>query len=52
MLYRDMQGEALSAQAIIQRFYAGDQSAVKFVELFIELCAISIGNLITVLILT
>lgn len=49
MLYRDMQGEELSAQAIIQRFYAGDQSAVKFVELFIELCAISIGNLITVL---
>ncbi|MFP4800192.1 N-acetylglucosamine kinase [Pasteurella multocida] len=49
MLYRDMQGEALSAKAIIQRFYAGDQSAVKFVELFIELCAISIGNLITVL---
>ncbi|WP_424402837.1 N-acetylglucosamine kinase [Pasteurella sp. PK-2025] len=49
MLYRDLQGEALNAKDIIQRFYAGEQSAVNFVELFIKLCAISIGNIITVL---
>ncbi|MGC7589336.1 N-acetylglucosamine kinase [Bisgaard Taxon 46] len=49
MLYRDLQGEALSAKEVIQRFYAGDETAVKFVELFIELCAISIGNIITIL---
>lgn len=49
LLYRDLQGEALSAKDIIQRFYAGEQSAVKFVELFVELAAISIGNIITAL---
>lgn len=49
MLYRDLQGEALSAKEVIQRFYAGDETAVKFVDLFIELCAISIGNIITIL---
>ncbi|HDR1021632.1 TPA: N-acetylglucosamine kinase [Pasteurella multocida] len=49
MLYRDLQGEALSAKEVIQRFYAGDETAVKFVNLFIELCAISIGNIITIL---
>lgn len=47
MLYRDLNGESLTAKEIIQRFYAGDKSAVKFVDLFIELCAISIGNIIT-----
>ncbi|MGY4676952.1 N-acetylglucosamine kinase [Pasteurella sp. P03HT] len=49
MLYRDLQGEALSAKEIIQRFYAGEKSAVKFVELFVELCAVSIANIITAL---
>lgn len=49
MLYRDLQGEALSAKEVIQRFYAGNETAVKFVDLFIELCAISIGNIITIL---
>ncbi|MBN6710831.1 N-acetylglucosamine kinase [Haemophilus haemoglobinophilus] len=49
MLYRDLQGETLSAKEIIQRFYDKDESAVKFVELFVELCAISIGNIITAL---
>lgn len=49
MLYRDLQGEALSAKEIIDNFYAGDESAVEFVELFVELAAISIGNIITVL---
>lgn len=34
---------------IIRCFYDKDESAVKFVELFIELCAISIGNIITAL---
>lgn len=49
MLYRDLQGETLSAKEIIERFYAGDQTAVKFVQMFIELAAISIGNIITAL---
>ena len=49
MLYRDLQDEALSAKEIIDNFYAGDKSAVEFVELFVELAAISIGNIITVL---
>lgn len=48
MLYRDLQGQSLSAKEIIERFYAGEQSAVKFVELFIELAAISIGNIVTI----
>ena len=47
MLYRDLKGEALPAKEIIQRFYAGDKSAVDFVGVFIELAAISIGNIIT-----
>lgn len=49
MLYRDLQGTSLSAKEIIKKFYAGEPSAVKFVELFVELCAISIGNIITAL---
>ncbi|MFZ7266331.1 N-acetylglucosamine kinase [Avibacterium avium] len=49
MLYRDLKGESLSAKEIIQRFYAKDQSAVEFVEMFVELAAISIGNIITAL---
>jgi len=47
MLYRDLKGESLSAKDIIQRFYAGYKSAVDFVGVFIELAAISIGNIIT-----
>jgi len=47
MLYRDLKGEALPAKDIIQRFYAGDKSAVDFVGVFVELAAISIGNIIT-----
>lgn len=49
MLYRDLQGEALSAKEIITRFYANDAKARDFVALFVELCAISIGNIITAL---
>ncbi|URL01045.1 N-acetylglucosamine kinase [Avibacterium sp. 20-126] len=49
MLYRDLKGESLSAKEIIQRFYAKDQRAVAFVEMFVELAAISIGNIITAL---
>ncbi|WP_406811988.1 N-acetylglucosamine kinase [Histophilus somni] len=49
MLYHDLQGKALSAKEIIRCFYDKGESAVKFVELFIELCAISIGNIITAL---
>ena len=47
MLYRDLKGESLSAKDIIQRFYAGDKSAVDCVGVFIELAAMSIGNIIT-----
>lgn len=49
MLYRDLKGEARSAKEIIERFYAADKTAVDFVGLFIELCAISLGNIITAL---
>lgn len=49
MLYRDLKGEAVSAKEIIQRFYASDKSAVDFVSVFVELAAISIGNIITAL---
>lgn len=48
-LYRDLQGKSLSAKEIIQDFYKGEKSAVDFVEVFVELCAISIGNIITAL---
>ena len=47
MLYRDLKGEALSAKEVIQRFYVGDKTAVDFVNIFVELAAISIGNIIT-----
>ncbi|WP_386696645.1 N-acetylglucosamine kinase [Lonepinella sp. MS14436] len=47
MLYRDLKGENLSAKEIIERFYANDQTAVDFVKLFVELMAISLGNIIT-----
>ena len=46
-LYKDLKGEALSAKQIITNFYAGERQAVEFVELFVELCAICIGNIIT-----
>lgn len=49
LLYRDLQGKNLSAKEIIQDFYNGEKSAVDFVEVFVELCAISIGNIITAL---
>lgn len=47
MLYRDLKGEALSAREIIDAFYRGKESALDFVTLFVELAAISIGNIIT-----
>ncbi|QLB12974.1 N-acetylglucosamine kinase [Bisgaardia hudsonensis] len=49
MLYRDLKGESLSAKEIIKRFYNKEESAVEFVTLFIELCAVSIANIITIL---
>ncbi len=49
MLYRDLQGEALTAKEIIERFYAGDAKAKAFTDLFVELWAISVGNIITAL---
>ena len=47
MLYRDLKGEELSAKEIIDRFYVKEESAVDFVRIFVELAAISIGNIIT-----
>ncbi|WP_439257617.1 N-acetylglucosamine kinase [Lonepinella sp. BR2271] len=47
LLYHDLKGEQLSAKDIIERFYAKDKTAVEFVDLFVELAAISIGNIIT-----
>ena len=47
MLYRDLKGDALSAKEIIDRFYEEEESAVDFVRIFVELAAISIGNIIT-----
>ncbi|MDH2925373.1 N-acetylglucosamine kinase [Nicoletella semolina] len=49
MLYRDLQGEELSAKEIIKRFYQNEDKTVKFVAMFVELMAASIGNLITAL---
>lgn len=49
MLYRDLVGEPLSAKTIIENFYQNEAKAVEFVEKYIELMAISLGNLITVL---
>ena len=49
MLYRDLVGENIDARTIIQRFEQNDRKTVEFVEMFIELMAISIGNLITIL---
>lgn len=49
LLYRDFYAEKLNAKEIIQRFYANEERAVKFVEMFVELAAISIGNIITAL---
>ncbi|MCK3657388.1 N-acetylglucosamine kinase [Pasteurellaceae bacterium Pebbles2] len=49
MLYQALKGESLTAKQIIENFYAGEQTAVEFVELFVEFSAISIGNIITAL---
>lgn len=49
MLYRDLVGEAISAKEIIEKFQQKEPKAVEFVEKYIELMAISIGNLITIL---
>lgn len=49
LLFNDLVGEKISAKEIIERFYNNEQKVVEFVENYIELMAISIGNLITVL---
>ncbi|MEG9475387.1 N-acetylglucosamine kinase [Mannheimia indoligenes] len=49
LLFNDLVGEQISAKEIIERFYNNEQKVVEFVEKYIELMAISIGNLITVL---
>ncbi|MEG9545324.1 N-acetylglucosamine kinase [Mannheimia sp. HC-2023] len=49
LLFNDLVGEKISAKEIIERFYNNEQKVVEFVEKYIELMAVSIGNLITVL---
>lgn len=49
LLFADLVGEKVSAKEIIERFYTQDTKVVEFVEKYIELMAISIGNLITIL---
>ncbi len=48
-LYRDLCGESLSAPVIIERFYAGDEEVVAFVEMFVKVCATAIANISTML---
>ncbi|MDO4626524.1 MAG: N-acetylglucosamine kinase [Pasteurellaceae bacterium] len=47
MLYQDLEGRKLSAKQIIENFYAGEESALQFVDLFVQLTAICLGNIIT-----
>ena len=49
LLFRDLAGEAISAKEIIERFYQKEEKVVAFVEKYIELMAISIAQLITIL---
>ncbi|MDY2947394.1 N-acetylglucosamine kinase [Mannheimia varigena] len=49
LLFNDLVGEKIAAKEIIERFYNNEQKVVEFVEKYIELMAVSIGNLITVL---
>ncbi|AGH38741.1 N-acetyl-D-glucosamine kinase [Bibersteinia trehalosi USDA-ARS-USMARC-188] len=49
LLYRDLVGESLSAKMVIERFYQQDPKTVTFVEKYIELMAVSIADLVTVL---
>ncbi|AHG73067.1 N-acetyl-D-glucosamine kinase [Mannheimia sp. USDA-ARS-USMARC-1261] len=49
LLFNDLVGEKISAKEIIERFYNNEPKVVEFVEKYIELMAVSIGNLITVL---
>lgn len=49
LLYRDLVGEPLSAKQVIEKFQQNDPKTLEFVEMYIKLMAISIGNLVTVL---
>lgn len=48
-LFRDLVGETVPAKDIIARFYNGEPKVVEFVDKYIELMAVSIANLITIL---
>lgn len=48
-LFADLVGEKISAKEIIERFYNNDSQAVEFVEKYVELMAVSIADLITIL---
>lgn len=49
LLFFDIVGEKASAKEIIERFYNQESQVISFVEKYIELMAISISNLITIL---
>lgn len=48
-LFADLVGEKISAKEIIERFYNNDSQAVEFVEKYVELMAVSIADLVTIL---
>ncbi|AWX13265.1 N-acetylglucosamine kinase [Mergibacter septicus] len=47
LLYQHFYAEKKDAKTIIKHFYQNNPQAIEFVNLFIELMAISIGNIIT-----
>ncbi|OOH91055.1 N-acetylglucosamine kinase [Pasteurellaceae bacterium 15-036681] len=49
LLYSDLVEKGIDAKTIITRFHQSDEKTVKFVEMYIELMAICIGNLVTIL---
>ena len=46
MLYRDLKGRVIQPKILSIAFMRKDESAVDFVRIFVELAAISIGNII------
>ncbi|WP_087016014.1 N-acetylglucosamine kinase [Thaumasiovibrio subtropicus] len=49
MLYAHQYGESLKAIQVIENFYAGEEKAVEFVDMYLELVAICFGNMMTAL---
>lgn len=49
LLYKDLVGESLTAKEIIARFEEKETETLAFVDKYMHLCAICIGNIITTL---